>query len=121
MQTGRLLRRSGLDTELLPDSQIASGGVDLFTAGNRRIAVPGAQVGVHSWCCEGDLTAGELPRDHPAHQHQLRYFMEMMGDEIGRDFYFCTLSAAPFNGIHWMSDDEICKWTVATEFQPAAN
>ena len=32
------------------------------------------------------------------------------------DFYFHTLSAAPFDDIHWMSDEEIKKWKVATKF-----
>ena len=51
MHTGRLIRKHGYTTRLLADSDIASGGVDLFCAGKERIVERGAMIGVHSWCC----------------------------------------------------------------------
>lgn len=116
MHTGRILREAGLTTKVLKNSNIASGGVDLFCAGKERIVEKGAKIGIHSWCCYNDLTAIELPKDHPAHQYQIEYFTMCLGKEIGPDFYFHTLSAAPFDGVHWMSDEDIKKWKVATEF-----
>ena len=116
MHTGRILHEAGLTTKVLKDSQIASGGVDLFCAGKDRIVEKGAKIGIHSWCCVNDLTAVELPKEHPAHKYQIAYFTMCMGEEIGPDFYFHTLTSAPFDGIHWMSDEDIKKWIVATKF-----
>ena len=48
IHTGRLLRENGFTTKLLEDSDIVSGGVDLFTAGRERIVTKGAKIGVHS-------------------------------------------------------------------------
>ncbi len=116
MHTGRLLNENGFTTKLLSDSDIASGGVDLFCAGKKRIVEKGAKIGVHSWCCTNDLTAIELPKDHPAHQYQVAYFTMVLGAEKGPAFYFYTLEASPFDGIHYMTDEEIKKWNVATDF-----
>lgn len=114
MHTGRLLREAGLNTKVLADSKIASGGVDLFCAGVERIIEKGAELGIHSWCCTNDLTAAEIPKDHPAHQYQIEYFTLCLGEENGPDFYFYTLEAAPFDDVHWMSEDEMKKWNVTT-------
>ena len=116
MHTGRILREAGLATKVLKDSEIASGGVDLFCAGKERIVEKGAKLGIHSWCCVDDLTAIELPKDHPAHQYQVAFFTMCMGEKTGPDFYFHTLEAAPFDDVHWMSDEEIKKWGVSTKF-----
>ncbi len=115
MHTGRLLRENGFTTKVLSDSDIASGAVDLFCAGVERIVEKGAKLGIHSWCCVNDLTAIEIPKDHPAHQYQIAYFSMCLGKELGADFYFHTLEASPFNDVHYMTLDEIKKWKIATK------
>jgi len=116
MHTGRIIREHGYTTKVLSDSDIASGGVDLFCAGKERIVVKGAKIGIHSWCCVDDQTAIEISKNHPAHQYQLEYFSMMLGDSIGPAFYFKTLEASPFDGIYYMTDEEIQNWTVSTKF-----
>ena len=113
MHTGRILREAGLNTKVLADSDIASGGVDLFCAGNKRIIIKGAKLGIHSWA-GGDMKADELPKDHPAHQYQLAYFTQMLGEENGPNFYFHTLTSAPPESIHYMSDKELKDWKLST-------
>lgn len=117
VHTGRLVRKAGLTTKVLANSEIASGAVDLFCAGKERIVEKGARIGIHSWCCLNDLTAIELPKDHPAHQDQIQYFTIMMGPENGPAFYFKTLEAAEFDDIYWMTDQEIIDWKVSTTFK----
>lgn len=117
VHTGRLIRNSGLNTRITAEGMIASGGVDLFTSGNERILEEGAKVGVHSWCCVDDLTADKLPKDHDGHRSQLEYFTFTLKD-LGSDFYFYTLQAAPFEDVHWMSVEDIKKYQVATEVLP---
>ncbi|WP_371171666.1 hypothetical protein [Aliiroseovarius sp. 2305UL8-7] len=118
VHTGRMIRKAGLSTEVLSDSLIASGGVDLFTAGVNRIVHKGAQIGIHSWCCFEGLTAIELPRDHPAHASQLDYYTLTLGPDVGPAFYFHTLEASPFDSVSFMSDEDIKSWTIATQFLP---
>ncbi len=115
MHTGRIIREAGLNTKVLADSQISSGGVDLFCAGKERIVNKGARLGIHSWGGNG-LSADQVAKDHPAHQYQLAYFTMCLGKENGPGFYFRTLEAAPAGEMHWMSDTEIKEWTVSTQF-----
>ncbi len=112
--TGRLVRNAGYATELLPQSVISSGGVDLFLAGEERVVADGARIGVHSWGDPGgDTEPADLPRDHPAHAHHVSYFSEIMPN--GVEFYFYTLRAAAFEDIHWMAPGEISHWGLATD------
>ena len=118
MHTGRLIRAAGYSTYVLADGFIASGGVDLFVAGVKRVIEEGAQVGVHSWCCvDGEQAVSSLPRDHPAHAAQLAYFEEMMGAS-GPDFYFFTLEAADFDDIYFMSTEDLIAWKIAEIVEP---
>lgn len=115
VHTARLIRNAGMTTWLPANGDISSGGVDLFVSGAERIIEPGGFVGVHSWGAPGlDIAAAELPRDDPAHRSQLEYFSEMMGDQAGPEFYFFTLNAAPFEGIHRMSAAEIEQFGLVT-------
>lgn len=106
MQTGRLVREKSLTTEVRSYSKVASGGVDLFCAGKKRIIENGAMLGVHSWS-EGKKEATDYPKNDPAHNAQTSYFSEMLGDSLGPIFYFYTIYAAPADSIHWMTTDEI--------------
>ena len=115
VHTGRLVRNAGLDTYVPADGLTASGGTDLLLAGVERIVEEGATIGVHTWCCEGDLQAWELPDDHPAHNDLITYINEMLGSDIGRDFYFYTIKAATFDEMHNMSSEELREFSVATE------
>lgn len=115
METGRLLRKAGYGTHLLTDSQIFSGGVDLFCAGKTRTREAGSKIGVHSWCCFEGKTADKLPKNSSGHDAQLAYFKEMLGDSNGPNFYYFTINAAPFDGIHLMSDAEIATYKLITQ------
>lgn len=111
VETGRLIREAGLTTVVPADGEIYSGGVDLFAAGTTRIVEPGGVVGVHSWCCAPDnRTAAELDVDDPAHDSLIAYLTEMLGDEVGRDFYYFTIGSAPFDGIHEMTAAELARY-----------
>ena len=116
MQTGRLIRNAKLSTHLESTSDIASGGVDLFCSGFNRTMKTGAKLGVHSWSGEDDngekVEAGELPVDSPLHTNQINYFTEMLGDEIGKDFYFYTINIASADNIHYMSEDDISDYSI---------
>lgn len=114
LQAGLLIHEAGLDTHLLAESLIESGGVDIFCAGHKRTAERGAHVGVHAWAYADDSKSGfDLSEDDPDHQIYIDYF-EIVGCPV--DFYWYTLEAAPADDIHIMSDSELIEQGVVTAF-----
>ena len=114
VRAGRYIRQLGLDTHVPADSEVASGATDLFLAGEHRSAEPGARFGIHSWG-GGSVPATDLPRDHEEHLKYLDYY-EVMG--IPGEFYWRTLSAAPAEGIHWMTEEELERFGFFTDEKP---
>ncbi len=108
----RYVRKKGLNTHIPADGMIASGGTDFFLAGVRRSADPGAKIGVHSWDATDGLVGSSLSKDHPDHQSYLAYFREI---GIPEEFYWYTLDAAPPDGMHWMTEEEVIQYTITTE------
>ncbi|MFK7754253.1 MAG: alpha/beta hydrolase [Sedimentitalea sp.] len=100
---GDVIRASGLDTHLVAGSEIYSGGVSLFLAGNRRTMEQGAIVGVHSWA-DGFGEGSDYPRDAYEHVMNVEYTQDMLGSDA---FYWFTLQAAPSDGIHIMTRAEM--------------
>ena len=112
------VREAGLDTIVYSDSEIHSGGVDLFLAGANRTVHDGAVIGVHSWS-DGVREAMDYPRGAPEHEENRAYIEAMLGNDA---FYWFTIEAAPFDGIHEMTNDEIERFGIATGgVQPAQN
>ena len=113
--TGRMIREAGLDTHVPADGSTVSGGVDLFIAGVRRTVEPGGVLGIHSWCCdENGVPGNRLPLDHEMHDVQVTYARDVLG-ERGEAFYFHQLQAAPFDGMHRMSREEMERFGVVTD------
>ena len=111
VRAGRYIRQLGLHTHVPADGEVASGATDLFLAGNNRSADPGALFGIHSWD-GGPVPATDLPEDHEAHRLYLDYYEEM---GIPGEFYWRTLSAAPPEGIHWMTEEELERFGFFTD------
>ena len=107
---GRKLHRAGITTYLPARGWVASGGTDMLLSGVRRIVERGAEVGVHSWAA-GSTNGNDLPRDHEDHKLFLDYYRDI---KISADFYWFTLQAAPPEGMHWMTEDEMTQYQVYT-------
>jgi hypothetical protein len=101
----------GLNIRLNERSIIASGGTDFFLAGKERTVAKGAKIGVHSWS-GGSKLATELPKDHNAHKKYLDYYRIV---NIPEEFYWYTLEAAPADGIHWMTEEEMKIYKIRTK------
>lgn len=110
MHTGRLIRNAQLTTYIPATGDVNSGGVDLFAAGFKREYAAGGKVGVHSWCCVDGKSAHLLSKDSPEHGAQLTYFREILGKDLGPEFYFFTINAAPADNIHLMTQAELAKY-----------
>ena len=114
---GKYVREKGLNTYLKSDSKVSSGGTDFFLSGVNRTMEEGAYIGVHSW--EGNngvsmVEAKDIPKEDPQHRANAEYVDYMLGSE---DFYWYTIYAAPADGMHRMTKDEILKYKVATKIK----
>jgi len=105
------VRELGLNTHLRSDSRIYSGGVDLFLGGVERSIEAGAELGVHSWS-DGVNEAMDFPRGSPEHEANRKLIEDMLGAD---DFYWFTIEAAPADGIHVMTSDEIARFGLVTQ------
>jgi len=106
------IRNRGINTHIPSDGMVASGGTDMFLAGVKRSIAPGAKIGVHSWDDGSGKAALDYPRDHQAHVSYLDYYNAI---GITTDFYWYTLEAAPAEGNHWMTAEEMVKYKVLTD------
>lgn len=111
VELGYAIRDLGFDTYLFADSEIYSGGVDLFLAGVTRRMEQGAILGVHSWS-DGVRDGASYPRASAEHDLNRDYIITMLGDD---SFYWFTLDAAPAAGMHTMTADEIQRFGLLTE------
>ena len=109
LRAARMLHRAGLKTRVAEGGEIASGGVDFFLAGRNRTIRPGAKLGVHSWASGDGETGRDLDWDHPGHQMFLDFY-----DDVGvaPEFYWFTLEAAPAESIHWMTAEELGRFSL---------
>ncbi len=106
------VREKGLTTKLLSNSEVSSGGTDLFLAGKKRIMQDWAYIWVHSWS-DGTNDAKSFPKSSPEHDENKKYIEDMLGKE---DFYWFTIYAAPANGMYEMTYEEIDKFKLVTEW-----
>lgn len=111
IEAARLVRRAGLTTHVPADGVIASGGVDFFLAGATRTFDDGAMFGVHSWAAGTGEAGADVPRDDPQHRLYLDFYAEV---GIDAEFYWFTLTAAPPEGVHYMTADELTTHRFAT-------
>lgn len=106
----RVVRDMGLATRVPSGGLVASGGTDLFLAGVDRVLEAGACIGVHAWAAQ-DFSATDLPRSDPEHERYLDYYEDM---DIDAAFYWFTLQAAPADGMHWMTSEEVARFELST-------
>ena len=114
VELGRMIRRAGMTTYLPAGGLVASGGTDLLLSGARRVVERGAEVGVHSWASGDGVSGDSVPRNDPQHKLFLDYYRDI---GIAEEFYWFTLSAAPADSMHWMSEDEMAQYAVYTELR----
>ena len=108
-----MLRQANYATYLPAGGLVASGGTDLLLAGVPRIVERGTTIGVHSWS-DGAAIGDTIARDAEDHRAYLDYYRVLA---IDQEFYWFTLQAAPADGMHWMTDSEMAKYSVYTHLR----
>lgn len=107
----QMIRARGINTHLERNSFIASGGVDLFLAGQQRTMECGAQIGVHSW----QDSAGESPRTlgfDPIEDQMARFHASL---DVDPAFYAFARDAAPHKSLYFLSRDDLKKFNLLTD------
>lgn len=101
-----------INTQLLDNAIIASGGVDFFLAGRKRTRGTDTRVGVHSWG-SGNSSATDFPVGHSNHQPYIDYYKAIgFSQQESEDFYYFTINAASAENIHWMTEEELTKYQI---------
>lgn len=91
----RMVRRAGITTYVPAHGSVRSGAVELFLAGARRVAEPGAEFAVHSWQDELGREADDYAENDPVHRPYLDYYREIgMSMAQARAFYALTNSVS---------------------------
>ena len=62
----------------------------------------------------GSATGDTISREAEAHRIYLDYYRALA---IDQEFYWFTLQAAPADGMHWMTDSEMAKFSVYTHLR----
>ncbi len=109
------VHQAGINTHLLENATIQSGGVDFFLAGIKRTTDANTGIGVHSWA-DAVSMATDYPEGHEEHQAYIDYFMAIgFSQAEAEDFYYFTIYAASADDIHWMTEAEIEQYGMFTE------
>lgn len=110
LRLGRMIREKGIATHVPAGGSVRSGGVELFLAGARRYADPGAEFAVHSWIDDTGLEPGDYAADAPENRRYILYYEQMgMSPVEARAFYAMT-NSVPFESARWFGANEMAKW-----------
>jgi hypothetical protein len=89
----RMVRKAGIATFVPNGGSVRSGGVELFLAGAKRSAAPGAEFAVHSWLDEDGQEPGDYADNDPVNREYVDYYREMgMSADRAKAFYALTNS-----------------------------
>ena len=119
LQVSKKVNEKGINTHILDNGLIASGGVDFFLAGAKRTKGTNTQIGVHSWGGEDDngntVTATDFPVGHEYHLEYIAYYIAIgFTQQDAEAFYYFTINAASANDIHWMTEAEVEEYKILT-------
>lgn len=115
LQLSKRVNSLNLNTHIMDDGIIASGGVDFFLAGIKRSIGKNVKIGIHSWADGEGKTAIDFPNGHENHQAYIDYYKSIgFLEDKAKAFYYFTINTAPAQDIHWMTTDEILSYNITT-------
>ena len=110
LRLGLMIHARGLATHVPAGGSVRSGAVELFLAGARRIADPGAEFAVHSWADEFGLEPKDYGADAPENRAYIDYYRKMgMGEAEARAFYAMT-NSVPNADAKWLTARDMGHW-----------
>lgn len=110
LKLGRMIRAEGIATHVPDGGSVRSGGVELFLAGVRHTAAPGAEFAVHSWADEDGREARDYPADAPENRAYLAYYREMGMDAAQASAFYAMTNSVPFAQARWLTAADMGHW-----------
>lgn len=112
LKLGAMLREAKMNTHIPANGYAASGCVDLFMAGVKRSAEPGAEFLVHSWMDDIGLEPRDYEPDHPVHQKYIDYYIAMgMPKSLALSFYALT-NSVPNDEQLRLTSEQVSKYLI---------
>ncbi|MEP7349878.1 MAG: hypothetical protein ABI668_08005 [Sphingorhabdus sp.] len=109
-EIARMVRRAGITTNVPEGGSVRSGGMELFLAGAKRHADPGAEFAVHSWRDEDGMEADDFAESDPVNQEYVAYYREIgMSEDKARAFYAMT-NSAPHDDVLYLKTRDIAAY-----------
>lgn len=110
LRLGMMIHGRGMTTHVPAGGSVRSGAVELFVAGARRIADPGAEFAVHSWSDELGLEPRDYAPDAPENRAYIDYYRTMgMAEAEARAFYAMT-NSVPNAEARWLTAADMGQW-----------
>ena len=119
LRLGRMIRAHGIATHVPEGGSVRSGGVELFLAGARRQADPGAEFAVHSWQDDSGREPDDYAASAPENRRYLDYYREMGMSPIEAEAFYAMTNAAPFDSARWFGTGVMGLW-VDLDPEPAS-
>jgi hypothetical protein len=110
LRLGRMIRAAGIATYVPKGGSVRSGGVELFLAGARRLADPGAEFAVHAWIDEDGREAGDYAASAPENRKYLDYYRQMGMDEAEARAFYAMTNSVRHASARWLDGAEMAKW-----------
>ena len=110
LRLGRMIRARGLATHVPSGGSVRSGGVELFLAGAKRSADPGAEFAVHSWADEDGREPDDYAADAPENRAYLDYYHEMGMTPAQAAAFYAMTNSVPHEDAMWLTAADMRRW-----------
>jgi len=107
---GRMIRARGLATHVPAGGSVRSGAVELFLAGVRHQAEPGAEFAVHAWADEDGREATDYAPAAPENRAYLDYYREMGMTLPQASAFYAMTNSVPNASAKWLTAAEMGQW-----------
>lgn len=117
---GRMIRARGIVTHVPDGGSVRSGAVELFLAGIRRAADPGAEFAVHAWQDEDGREPQDYAPQAPENRAYLDYYAHMGMSAAEAAAFYAMTNSVPHAGAKWLGAGEMARW-VRLDSNPRLN
>lgn len=110
LRLGAMIRAYGVATHVPRGGFVASGAVEIFLAGTRRSAEPGAEFAVHSWADEDGREAKDYPADAPENRAYVEYYQRMGMTAPEAVAFYAMTNSVPFARAKRLTTADMGRW-----------
>ena len=110
LRLGLMIRAKGISTHVPDGGFVGSGAVELFLAGARRYAEPGAEFAVHSWEDDFGRQASDYAPDAPKNRAYLDYYQAVGLSAPEAQAFYAMTNSVPFSSAKWLTRAEMAQW-----------